>query len=118
MAFAKIAILLFLRRALGINDKIRIFINVTIGAVIVWLLFGLLYAFLSCRPIPFYWDKTIENGWCVDNSQYMTVSIVEAVVAMLLDLAILVIPIKPVWNMRTTMARKIAISGILSVGLM
>ena len=116
-AMAKIAILCFLRRVIGISRITRTIVDSTIGAVCVWLVGGVLLTTLNCHPLPFYWDKTIEGGKCLENSKYTAASIVFAVGSMVLDLWILAIPLKTVWSIKMTTAKKIAVSAILGIGV-
>ncbi len=45
--------------------------------------------FLQCRPLKFYWDKTVEGGTCFDQPKFYYV---DAALNMVTDLVILSLP--------------------------
>ena len=45
--------------------------------------------FLQCRPLSFYWDKTVEGGTCFDQPKFYYV---DATLNMVTDLVILALP--------------------------
>jgi hypothetical protein len=76
--------------------------NAALGicAVIIanWLADWIL-ALCICTPVTYNWDKTIPGGHCIDENQVL---ILVSIPNILLDLAILLLPIPVIWKLNTT----------------
>lgn len=116
MACAKVSILLFLRRIMGVSRAVRITLNVVAVGVICSAAALILYTIFSCWPISYFWDKSIEGGWCVQNYQLRTQLKLSASLGLLSDLIMLLIPMPTVWALNMGRQRKIAITIILCIG--
>ncbi|KAF9889910.1 hypothetical protein FE257_006782 [Aspergillus nanangensis] len=76
--------------------------------VLAWTLAYILVTIFQCKPIAFFWDKTIENPTCVDSkSQWLSY----AVINILSDVSILALPIYPIYSLRLPRAKKVALGG-------
>jgi hypothetical protein len=70
---------------------------------------------LLCHPFSYAWDKSIPGGYCGDATKnYLAIGIVNMVV----DFSILFLPMPILWNLQMPIKKKVAIIGILSLGLM
>lgn len=116
MMCVKLSIILFLKQLLGAKPRTRIVLNVVAVAVVCWACVPFFYTIFFCDPIAYYWDKTIEGGWCIENDKYMTESIVAGVLSLVSDLVILIIPVPSVWSLKIKLKQKFAITAILGVG--
>ncbi|KAL1981058.1 hypothetical protein VTN96DRAFT_3123 [Rasamsonia emersonii] len=68
--------------------------------------------FCLCTPFQYLWDKTIP-GTCINlPAAWLSVSIIN----MILDLIIIALPMPMLWNLRMPVSKKIAVSGIFSLG--
>ena len=63
-------------------------------------------------PVPGFWDKTIE-ATCINNFAFY---IGQAVCNIILDVALLVIPISRVFKLEISASQKFAVSGIFLIG--
>ncbi|KAK2616208.1 hypothetical protein QQS21_000840 [Conoideocrella luteorostrata] len=117
MTFAKLAIILFLRRVVGGKRSNRIALDVLAALVVVWGASNFFYTIWFCTPVAYYWDRSIEGGQCVSNSLYMIESKTIAWSALVMDLAILGIPVPTIWHLRITLRQKIGITFILCIGV-
>lgn len=118
MICAKLSIILFLRRVIGVRKAVRVALDIMAVAVVIWGLSNFFYTIFFCHPVAYYWDRTIPGGWCVDNDVYMIESKLIASFAVVMDVIILLIPMPTVWNLQIKTKRKVAISSILCVGVM
>lgn len=82
--------------------------------VITWvgLIAGIL---LVCRPIQYYWDKLIPGGHCETFGHGFTIT---AVINLLLDISVIVLPAPIVWKLQMARRRKVAVSLVFSLGAM
>lgn len=69
---------------------------------------------LSCRPFPKIWDKTLD-GTCIDLRK---IHLGAAVVDLLLDIAILVLPQRIIWKLRISKSKKVGVSMVFTIGIL
>lgn len=74
----------------------------------------ILEAFLICRPMAVDWNAHVA-GTCGD--QIVSYLVLE-VLGLLLDLAILLLPILPVWRLQLPFAKKVSLGGFFSTGVL
>ncbi|EFY89473.1 integral membrane protein [Metarhizium acridum CQMa 102] len=117
MIFAKLAIILFLRRVIGVNRTARAALDILAVLVVIWGASNFFYTIWFCKPVAYYWDRTIEGGWCVDNDLYMIESKIIASTAVAMDVAMLSIPIPTIWHLQIRQRQKIGITFILCIGV-
>ena len=71
----KLAILCMILRVL-VERRYRMAAWATIGLVSLTWLISFTGCFWICTPVPFFWNKNIEGGWCVDqNAMYRIISL-------------------------------------------
>ncbi|PQK11225.1 hypothetical protein BB8028_0002g15430 [Beauveria bassiana] len=116
-ACCKVAIILFLRRVVGFTRSINTTLVVVAVVSVLWAVAAILFSTFVCMPISFYWDKSSHNGHCMPKDHYLLGNIVFAVMNMVGDITILVIPLPTLWKSQMPKKQKIAITGILSIGL-
>lgn len=83
--------------------------------LIIAILYGLvvlLETFLICRPMAVDWNTRID-GTC--GNQVVSYLVLE-ILGLLLDFAILVLPLPCIWKLHTSLRGKMLISFILSIG--
>ena len=68
---------------------------------------------LSCRPIAYFWDKTIADGKCINEN---TISYVITAAGLLADLIIFAIPIPSLWGLKRSFAQRVSLIGLFAVG--
>ena len=69
---------------------------------------------LICKPIAYNWDYTIPGGFCGNAKAYATYT---AVVNLLLDFTVVMLPMRILWGLQMATRRKVAVSGMFSMGL-
>ena len=97
--------------------RIRHFLHVCYSVVAFNVLFfmtTILAQCLICRPLSYRWDYTIEGGSCGDEK---ALSLYIAIVNLLQDVIVVVLPMPVLWSMRLARARKVALSCIMGLGI-
>lgn len=122
----KFAIILFLLR---LDDKRR-WIRWTLWGLFVFNAGHLIAVFLvvifQCTPVHMYWDhfktdQVLENGTIVNRNYTVNIdqaafSISTAGIAVATDVAILMVPVFIMWDLRMPLRRKLAVLFVLSLG--
>lgn len=114
LALTKVSILLLYHR-LSVSKSFRMWVNVLIGLNIALTTSIFVSDLLQCIPMAFLWDKTIPGGKCMNQQAFFVGS---AVMNIISDCAVLVLPIPMVWGMQTNMRKKIALIVLFSLGVL
>lgn len=69
---------------------------------------------LICKPIEYSWDYTIPGGSCGDQKAF---DIFTAGVNLLQDFIVVVLPMPVLWRLQMATSRKLAVTGLFSLGL-
>ncbi|KAF6228267.1 hypothetical protein HO133_007997 [Letharia lupina] len=109
----KCSILTLYYRLFGIRKGIARVCHVLLGMTVAWGIATLLPAVFQCKPIHVAWDPTSTRNECFKLRPYLVGTNVPNV---LLDCAILVTPLYPVWQLQLPRAKKVLISGIFVLG--
>ena len=101
----KISILLFYRRLFDVQ-LFKLITAVIGGVCIAWWLAVCLVGVFECNPIYGIWDSSAQST-CIDAPHYY---IGVAVPNIITDITILVLPVRMVWRLQTSLGQKIALS--------
>ena len=97
-----------------INKGLRIATKVAIGIVSAWTLANILANFLACLPFGARWQMDVLEK-CPDVTKtFVAIGIYN----ILSDFVILGMPIPTIWTLKTGWHFKVAITGILALGLL
>ena len=94
--------------------KFRIVCYAALGFNLVFLLTFILARCLVCKPIAYSWDYTIPGGSCGDEQAF---DMFTASVNLLQDFIVVVLPMRVLWRLQMATTRKLAVSGLFSMGL-
>ena len=108
----KISVLHFYIKVFS-NRTLARFAYVLETLTLAYWLATVLAAFLIYRPLAFNWDKLEIKGYCGNVSSYYLST---ALVAMLIDVAIVALPLPVLWSLQMKSSRKVALTGIFSLG--
>ncbi|KAI6361155.1 hypothetical protein MCOR25_006526, partial [Pyricularia grisea] len=86
---------------------VLIFLNAALALSLV------LIACFQCRPLAFWWDKSIEGGSCIDIQTFYHA---QALPGLILDLGIIALPLQSIWRMNLPFFRKVALGMIFMIG--
>ncbi|KAI1205342.1 uncharacterized protein F4807DRAFT_464819 [Annulohypoxylon truncatum] len=68
---------------------------------------------LTCFPYRRIWDKTVP-GSCID---IKIINLVATVINFTLDIAVLLLPQRMIWNLKLSTVKKVGISAVFAVGI-
>ncbi|CRG92078.1 hypothetical protein PISL3812_09133 [Talaromyces islandicus] len=111
--FVRLSFLDLLRRIF----KVRAFVNavwVVMGLSIAYFVGCFITFFALCRPFAYNWDITIKDGECGD--RYLPF-LLSAIFNLLLDFAIILLPLPVLWRLQLKTGKKIALTAVFGVGI-
>ncbi|KAI0000249.1 integral membrane protein [Xylariaceae sp. FL0662B] len=111
----KFSILFFYRRVFNTRQMfgtIRL-VYATMGLVVVWTLGIQLTEIFICHPVSYWWDQTIEGGYCDNQVPIYTALIIVNVIT---DFIIMGLPMVPIWRLQMRTAEKLALMGAFALG--
>ncbi|KAN0068104.1 hypothetical protein V8E54_013674 [Elaphomyces granulatus] len=112
VALPKLSALCFCLRVF-VFRKVRIFTWIVIGIVIInWAAFTI-SATLQCRPLAYWWDKTIQGGFCIDVQLLFRLACIPNLA---IDVMVLALPITSLMQLRLPLFKKIALCFIFLTG--
>lgn len=68
---------------------------------------------LVCIPVQAFWDTTVVNFKCIDQTKLF---LYDGSISIVSDLVILVVPIPLTWALRVSFARKVKVVALLGAG--
>ena len=74
-----------------------------------------LAASLICRPFAYNWDQTIPGGTCGDQKR---LDVFIGVFNLLMDVAVVVLPMPVLWGLQMPMAKKLVLTGMFGMGIL
>ena len=104
-------ILLYLR--VFIRKSVRTLCWIVLGMLVCNAVGVLIATVIECIPLEFTWDKTIQGGWCFNTLAYWRLTNVPNIV---IDVAILLLPLETLWNLQTSLSRKLGIAFAFLMG--
>ena len=97
-----------------VTRTVRICGYITIGVSFLWMLMTMLVALLLWCPVRGVWDSSIP-GAC--ENQVAGFSAV-AGVDVFNEILLLLLPIRPLWNLHISKRYKVALAGVFASGIM
>lgn len=108
----KISVLCFYYRIFAITRSLRLALWIIGGWVIGWWLALTSASIAQCSPIPRYWNRKIE-GTCVYQYGFF---LGQAIPNIVLDFALLILPIVPLWKLQMQKHQKWALLLVFVLG--
>lgn len=87
-----------------------------LGIIAAFTLSGTLALVFQCRPVQAAYDKTITNSSCYPTETSYAILMMQGVIMFVLDVSILVLPIRPIWQLQMPIRRRILVLGLLCIG--
>jgi len=110
--FVKLSLLLFYLQVSPM-PKFRLAVYSLIFVVVGYSIASVFVVIFSCFPVAKSWDVTITTGFCLNLPVFY---ITNLSLNSATDIAVLILPIPMLWNVRMPMREKIAVAGILMTG--
>lgn len=108
----KLSILLLYIRIFGRLRYFKLLAYIIGTFSVCWGIMVILVCALQCRPVQYTWDKSIK-GTCINAPLFFIIGSAPNVFT---DFVLLVLPLPAVWNLHTTRAQKISLTGIFMLG--
>ena len=90
----------------------RIITYILMGTTIIYCAIVILEAFLICRPLAFFWNKTIEGSCGNEQAIFLSTGILN----LMIDVMVVILPMPMLWGLQMKVAKKIALTGIFGLG--
>lgn len=113
--FTKTSILLLYLRVFSPARPLRVVIHITLWVHVTFYIVGFFMALFMCSPREALSNPYVQHAKCLDTRAFKVVSAVLNVVS---DFAILVIPISTVWTLKMQRKQKIRTIAIFATGLL
>jgi hypothetical protein len=98
----------------GTDRMVKRYGKVIIYAVVIWAIVSIIVIFLICRPFSYSWN-TNQPGSCGNrNDMY----IINGIGNMILDVAVLALPLPTIWKLKLPTAQKLGLAVIFSLGIL
>ncbi|KAF8457324.1 hypothetical protein BDZ91DRAFT_838123 [Kalaharituber pfeilii] len=78
-----------------------------------WIVFTVVGIF-SCAPIPYFWDRSIPGGKCLNLEKLY---LAHASISVIMDVAALALPIRAVFSLNLVLREKIQLAALFGCGL-
>jgi hypothetical protein len=113
MGLPKMAIMFMYLRIFNWDGKMRAIAYALIGLLATTSLALILAACFQCRPLAYWWDRTIPGGSCFDIQLFFHA---QAIPGALLDVMVMVLPLNTIWHLELPLPKRIALLLIFAVG--
>ncbi|KAI9162923.1 Satratoxin biosynthesis SC19 cluster protein [Paramyrothecium foliicola] len=113
LTFVKCSILMFYRR-IFVSGKMQKLTWLTIGIVVLWWISHSLAMLFICHPVAFWWDLTIEGGYCLDQVPIYVSLIITNIIT---DLIIMALPMVTIWELNMKTTEKFALTAAFALGI-
>ncbi|KAL8337700.1 hypothetical protein RB601_006853 [Gaeumannomyces tritici] len=113
MCLPKMAIVFLYLRVLNWKGPMRTLAFVVLGLLVATSLAFFVTACFQCRPIAFWWDKSLPGGVCIDVQAFFHS---QAIPGIILDAIVIALPLQTVWELKLPVAKRIALVLIFAVG--
>ncbi|KAL9083893.1 MAG: hypothetical protein Q9159_005509 [Coniocarpon cinnabarinum] len=109
----KLSLVLLYLRVFSLNPAFRWATYFVAGIIVLPVTSFSLASFFACKPLNYFWDRTIPNGHCISfNGLYRTAQTMGVVQ----DVAIFILPLYPLWKLSASTEKKIGLSCVFAVG--
>ena len=108
----KVAILALYHRLFP-NRNIRIAVWIIFGVLVSLTVSTVITGLASCRPFAANWDPELPGARCIDKEAFFRYGSIPNI---LTDIAMLILPMRIVWDLHTTTRLKIGLTATFTVG--
>ncbi|KAL6713508.1 hypothetical protein ACLMJK_008973 [Lecanora helva] len=112
--FIRASVLALYLRIFSSKKPFRIAGHTLFGVNAAFFISTVLAVLLICRPIAFGWDRTIKGGTCGDQK---SLDIYIGILNLLLDVAVVILPMPVLWGLQMALSRKVQLSGMFGLGI-
>lgn len=114
MAFSvKVALLAIVIRIFNPDRKKVLGVYMILGVLLLYYIPAIFLKIFFCIPISGYWEGAASGAKCLNQQNLITA---DAVISMVSDFAILVLPLPLTWSLHIRKTKKLRVIGILGAG--
>ncbi|OJK04254.1 hypothetical protein ASPACDRAFT_75731 [Aspergillus aculeatus ATCC 16872] len=88
-----------------------------LGVIAAFTLSGTLALVFQCRPVQAAYDKTLTHATCYTPETSYAILMMQGVVMFVLDVIILILPMRPIWQLQMPMKKRLLVIGLLCIGV-
>lgn len=115
--FLKTSLILLYYRIFGVVRWFRWLLAVVWVAILLYFVISSFVTVFNCRPIAFYWDKSITNGACIEENPILQVKWI-GVANLLTDFVVWSLSLPMVWRLHLSWRQKLSLSFVFLIGLL
>ncbi len=82
--------------------------------MILYFIVNLFVAIFECRPVEFYWDKSIKGGTCINEIQFFRWN---GVANLLTDFMMWSLTLPVIWRLKLSARQKLSLSTVFLLGI-
>jgi hypothetical protein len=112
VALPKMAVIVLYLRVFNWKGPMRILALVLLAIVAATGLAFVITACFQCRPLAYWWDRSIPGGTCIDVQMFFHA---QAIPGFLLDFVIMALPLKTVWGLKLPTYKRVALIVVFLV---
>ncbi|PVH70010.1 hypothetical protein DL98DRAFT_661375 [Cadophora sp. DSE1049] len=113
LGLVKISILAFYLRIFQHETRFRLAVYATIIFIALGTTTISVLTIFQCHPVPYFWDKDLRGGTCVDIN---ALAYANSGLSIVQDLLIIVLPIRVVWMMNLDRKKKWSVAFMFALG--
>lgn len=115
--FIKTSLILLYYRIFGVVRWFRWLLAVVWVAIFLYFILCLFITVFECRPVAFYWDKSMKNGTCIEENRFHRVKRI-GVANLLIDFVVWSLSLPMVWRLHLNLSQKLSLSFVFLLGLL
>jgi hypothetical protein len=112
VALPKLAIVVLYLRVFNWKGGMRVTALVLLAILAATGLSLIITACFQCRPLAYWWDRTIPGGTCIDVQLFFHA---QSVPGFVLDFFIMALPLKTIWGLKMPTPKRVALMMIFLV---
>ncbi|PYH84398.1 hypothetical protein BO82DRAFT_304497 [Aspergillus uvarum CBS 121591] len=114
-ATVKASLLLFIMRLFP-TRFVHLVGRCLLGVIAAFTFSGTLALVFQCRPVQAAYNKTLTHATCYAPETSYAILMMQGVIMFVLDVIILVLPMRPIWQLQMPMKKRLLVLGLLCIG--
>ncbi len=83
--------------------------------MILYFFVNIFIAIFKCRPVEFYWDRSIKGGSCMDETPFYRWN---GVANLLIDFMVWCLTLPVIWRLKLSARQKLSLSTVFFLGIL
>lgn len=99
------------------ETRFRVILWVSLASSVASAMLGFISVVALCTPLQYYWDQSIEDGWCASAEIVTGMSYLVSIMSIITDWACALVPCVVVWNLQMRARLKASVCAVLALGM-